>query len=162
MPAKWAHFQKIWFCLVWICISAVSSMNCQHYGTVCIQPCFLMGFKCQFCILRVLYLFLALKTCSLYKSPQSGDQRPIFNSGINELYDVGQTLYFWALVFITCKIEIKKPWNCRTERYFRGHLVQELQNQKPSEPRKIMYVCKIVTSRQQGVAEAVASSLQVN
>lgn len=66
-------------------------------------------------------------------------------------------MYLWALVFIIHKTETAKLWNFKARRDSRGHLVQELQMQIPSEPRKIMEISEIVTLRQQGVVDAVAS-----
>lgn len=40
------------------------------------------------------------------------------------------TVYLWALAFVTCKTEIEKLWNFRAERHCRGHFVQEAINSK--------------------------------
>ena len=42
-------------------------MNRHDYSMVCVEGCFLMGFKCKSCLLRVLSLFLVLRIFNLYK-----------------------------------------------------------------------------------------------
>ena len=42
-------------------------MNCHDYSILCTERCFLMGFKCKSCLLRVLSLFLVLRIFNPYK-----------------------------------------------------------------------------------------------
>lgn len=81
-----------------------------------------------------------------------GARRPLPAGALTSYVCWTNTVYLWALVFITCKTEIEKLWNFRAERHCRGHLAQELQIQKPSEPRKVLQLCEIIPLRQQGVA----------